>query len=69
MFPQIFILIIKHTPVISIDHMSLIILIVPFLIPPIRHMYMPVNKESRVVFVHQGVKNLKSLMWEIQSVV
>ena len=69
MFPQIIIFIIKYSAIVSIDHMSLIILIVAFLIPPIRHMYMPVNKESRVVFVHQGVKNLKSLMWEIQSVV
>ena len=41
MFPQIIIFIIKYTAIVSIDHMSLIILIVAFLIPSVRHMYMP----------------------------
>lgn len=44
MFPQIIIFIIKYTAIVSIDHMSLIILIVAFLIPSVRHMYMPVDK-------------------------
>ena len=52
-----------------IDHMSLIILIVAFLIPSVRHMYMPVDKKSRVILVHQSVEDLKSLVWEIQTIV
>ena len=60
MFPQIIIFIIKYTAIVSIDHMSLIILIVAFLIPSVRHMYMPVDKKSRVVLVHQSVEDLKS---------
>ena len=69
MFPQIIIFIIKYTAIVSIDHMSLIILIVAFLIPSVRHLYMPVDKKSRVVLVHQSVEDLKSLVWEIQTIV
>ena len=45
MLPQIIIFIIKNTAIVSIDHMSLIILIVAFLIPSVGHMYMPVDKK------------------------
>ena len=59
MFPQIIIFIIKYTAIVSIDHMGLIILIIAFLIPSVGHMYMPVDKKSRVVLVHQSVEDLK----------
>ena len=49
--------------------MGLIILIIAFLIPSVGHMYMPVDKKSRVVLVHQSVEDLKSLVWEIQTIV
>ena len=69
MFPQIIIFIIKYTAIVSIDHMSLIILIVAFFFSFLRHMYMPVDKKSRVILVHQSVEDLKSLVWEIQTIV
>ena len=69
MFPQIIIFIIKYTAIVSIDHMGLIILIIAFLIPSVGHMYMPVDKKFRVILVHQSVEDLKSLVWEIQTIV
>ena len=56
MFPQIIIFIIKYTAIVSIDHMGLIILIIAFLIPSVGHMYMPVDKKSRVVLVIRVLK-------------
>lgn len=52
MFTYIFILVFKHTFFKSIDNMCILILIIPPVVPPIRQMYMAVEKEFRPVFLH-----------------
>ena len=69
MFFKIFIIKIKDAPLKGIDHMCVTILVISFVLPPICHMYMTMNKETGLVLVHQSIEYLESLMGKIPSVV
>ena len=65
----IFVLKFKHTPLIGIDHMGILIFVIPFLIPPIGQMHMPMQEILWLVLLHQGPENLKPLVAQIPPVI
>ena len=67
--PQIRIVKIKDAALISVDHMGFPVLVIAFVLPSIGHMDVSVDKKTWMVFVHQSVKYLKSLMGEIPPVI
>ena len=69
MFLKIVILIIEHTPVVSVDHMGFPIAVVSLLLPPVRQMNMAVNKKTGLILIHQSVENLEALMRKVSSIV
>ena len=49
--------------------MGFSVLVIAFVLPSIGHMDVSVDKKTWMVFVHQSVKYLKSLMGEIPPVI
>lgn len=69
MFLQMFILIIKSTPAEGVDYVGFAVPVVSLMLPPVGHMHMAVDKKTGLIFVHQRIKNLKSLVRQIPPVV
>ena len=49
--------------------MGILIFIVPLVLPPVGHVYMPVEEKSGLILVHQLQERLKPLMGQISPVV
>lgn len=59
----------EYTSFKCIDHMGILILVIPLVLPPIRHMDMPVEKILWTVFFNQCTKHLESLVRQIPPVI
>lgn len=69
MLPWVIILKIKDTFFIGIDDMGIHIVVISFVVSPIGHMDMPMQKIGRLVFFNQITENLKSLMGKVAPVI
>lgn len=52
-----------------IDHMGILILVISLMLPPIRHMHMPMQKIFWTVFFNQCPEHLKPLMRQVTPVI
>lgn len=59
----------KHALLKRINDMGILVLIIPLMLPPVRHMYMPVEKKFRLILLHQRTEYLKPLMGKVPPVV
>lgn len=59
----------KNASFVGIDDMGILIFVISFMIPPIRHVNMAVEEKFRPVFFQQRPEYLKSLVGQIPPVV
>ena len=69
MFPWVIIFKIKDTFFIGIDDMGIHVVIISFVVSPIGHMDMSMQKIGRLVFFNQITENLNSLMGKVAPVI
>ena len=69
MLPQVFVLIFKHAPLKRIDHMRLLIPVIPLMVSPVRHMYMPVEEKPGLIFFQQRKEHLEPLMGKVSRII
>ena len=48
------------------DYVGFAVPVVSLMLPPVGHMHMAVDKKTGLIFVHQRIKNLKSLVRQIR---
>ena len=59
----------KYTPLERVDHMGILVLVIPLMLSAIRHVHMPMEKIFWPVFFDQFPKHRKSLMRQVPPVI